>query len=306
LAQRFRDYLSIILVGPVLIFSALGVMAGLLASELVSSVLQFAPLAQVIAAGSWAMPTVIIILAFTFFYFFIPNTKVRPRSALIGGIIAGLAWNGVGWAFATFVVSLPGYTQVYASFASPLIFLIWIYLSWTVLLIGASIGFYHQHAVNFPNYRGPLILGQQAREAAVLAVVRAIGGEFFNNRGGLGAAEISQRLGMPTYIADLALGWMEDAEFVTMTADHDPRYVPAKPWDKVNIHALLQSLRVGADDGAVRLAKLPADDQAAIEAIQQRYSAATEQSVGAMTLRQFATAPAANISSLSREAANSD
>ena len=66
-------------------------------------------------------------------------------SALTGGIVAGVLWETTGWAFASVIVSSTNYAAIYSSFAILILFLIWLYLSWLILLTGAQVSYYHQH-----------------------------------------------------------------------------------------------------------------------------------------------------------------
>ena len=86
-----------------------------------------------------------MIAAFTFVYLFIPNARVRVGPALVGGAVGGIAWQTAGWVFAVFVASSTRYAAIYSSFAILVLFMIWLYVSWLVLLFGASVAFYAQH-----------------------------------------------------------------------------------------------------------------------------------------------------------------
>ncbi len=107
------------------------------------------------AAGvaSWArsggiVPYAIVAVVFTFMYSFIPNTHVQFRAALIGGVTAGIIWALVGKVFTAVILYSSQMVAVYTGFAIVLTTLIWVYLSWLILLIGAQLAFYLQ----FPQY----------------------------------------------------------------------------------------------------------------------------------------------------------
>ena len=95
------------------------------------------------------MPFVLLCATFTFLYKFIPYTKVRLSSALIGGAAAGILWQLVGIAFAAFVANSAQYAAVYSSFAIMIVFLIWLYTGWLIFLIGAEITYFHQYPSAF-------------------------------------------------------------------------------------------------------------------------------------------------------------
>ena len=105
LARRFSDYLSAILVGPVLVFAAVTITATLQNNAIVHASLSLQALGTVILVLLRLVPYLTLWGAFTFVYVFIPNTRVKIRSALVGGLVAALLWQTVGWGFAVFVAS---------------------------------------------------------------------------------------------------------------------------------------------------------------------------------------------------------
>ncbi|MDH5358891.1 MAG: YihY family inner membrane protein, partial [Gammaproteobacteria bacterium] len=103
LARRFTDYLSVVMIGPVLIFTALGLGATVMNADVVQSLQSIEPFGSLVLLIGKLMPYVMIILAFTFLYKFIPNTQVALSPALIGATVAGVLWVTVGTIFASFV-----------------------------------------------------------------------------------------------------------------------------------------------------------------------------------------------------------
>ncbi|MGD8926273.1 MAG: YihY/virulence factor BrkB family protein, partial [Thioalkalispiraceae bacterium] len=171
-ARRFSDYLSVILIGPVLVFSALGFTASIANSSLYQAAMSYQVFAAIVGVFELLIPYLLIILAFTLVYIFIPNTKVKFMPALVGASVAGILWQTVGWMFASYV-STANYTAIYAAFAALFFFMIWLYISWSIMLIGGAIAFYYQN----PEYRSlsprKLNLSNRMKEkAALLAMVK--------------------------------------------------------------------------------------------------------------------------------------
>src|SRR5262249_18298611 len=131
LGRQFSDYLSVILVGPVLVFTALALMASAQSYWLVHWFLGFEPLGWVVPPLLTRLtPLLLLCAAFTFLYQFVPYTRVRLRSAMFGGIVAGLLWQGAGIGFTKFVASSSTYAAIYSSFAILVLFLIWLQVGW--------------------------------------------------------------------------------------------------------------------------------------------------------------------------------
>ena len=146
LVRRFTEYLSVVLVGPALIFTALTVIASARQSRLVQSLLAQSTLGNVFIALSWLTPFLVLLVVFTFLYKFLPNTPVRSRSAVFGGATASLLWILAGTGLTVFVAEAPDRVAIYRSFAVPIVFFIWLYVSWFIILVGGLVAYVHQHA----------------------------------------------------------------------------------------------------------------------------------------------------------------
>ena len=145
LMQRFSDYLSVIMVGPVLVFSAVGITASLGSNHIVAFLNQLPYMTDLLYLVGKILPYLLVIAAFTFIYKLVPNTRVKFRSALYGAVVAGALWETSGILFTSFIGGSSSYTAIYSGFAILLVFMIWLYLSWIILLVGSCISYYHQH-----------------------------------------------------------------------------------------------------------------------------------------------------------------
>ena len=194
LIQRFRDYLSVLVVGPVLEFSSIGITASVMNDAVVREFTAIQPIGTVIEVGARLVPYLLISAAFSFVYGFIPNTRVNARSALVGGLVAGLLWNVLGWAFASFVASSANYAAIYSTFATLILFMIWLYLGWLIMLVGGAISFYHQHPEYIATPRGRLRLGARYKEKLALSVARAVAESFYRGAGPQSGDDLVRRL----------------------------------------------------------------------------------------------------------------
>src|SRR5258706_13743243 len=134
-AQRILIYWATLTLGPVLIGASLSMTSYIVGASLGLS-------RQIPFAGSAILgfvPFVLTCAAFTLLYYIVPNRPVRPRHALVGGLVAALAFEIMKRSFALYIAQFPTYTLIYGAFAVIPIFLLWIYLSWVVIVIGALI-----------------------------------------------------------------------------------------------------------------------------------------------------------------------
>lgn len=145
LVRRFSDYFSVVLVGPVLIFTALALTASAESHWLIQRVLQIQSLGFIVPLVTRLMPLLFVSAAFTFLYKLVPYTRVAWSAAFMGGVTAGLLWQLAGIAFTTFVANSANYTAIYSSFAILIIFPIWLYVSWLIVLIGGKVAYLYQY-----------------------------------------------------------------------------------------------------------------------------------------------------------------
>jgi len=145
LSERFSRYLSVVLVGPVLVFAGIALTAKLLNNEVAQSVNDLSIMRDMLHILANALPYACVISAFTFAYYFVPNTKVQFRAALVGGVIAGILWQSVGWIYAVSIANASAQVAIYAGFAALFFFMFWLYLNWFVLLLGSTIAYLYQH-----------------------------------------------------------------------------------------------------------------------------------------------------------------
>ncbi len=265
LSQRFAYYLSVILIGPVLVFTATALSAALLHTNLVREMAAIGPLGELLGLITRLTPYVMIVAAFTFIYLFVPNTRVRLPSALFGGLIAGLLWETVGWLFASLVSTSGNYTAVYSAFASLVLFMVWISVAWMILLIGATLAYAHQN-------REALILAtpdqepdMAARERLALALMQHIARRFEAGEPPPTRASLARTLNLPQEWLDDPLEKLTARGLLRATADEAGGWVPGRPPTHISAADVLAALRE-SQGGAARIALPPELEQALNEA----------------------------------------
>lgn len=135
LLQRVVIYWAILTFGPVLIGASLTMTSYLMTASM--GIAKNVPMLGLIAL--WIAPFVLTIIAFTLLYMTVPARRVVPMHAFMGGIVAGILFEVAKRGFAIYVAKVPTYAMVYGTFAAFPIFLIWVYISWLVTLIGATV-----------------------------------------------------------------------------------------------------------------------------------------------------------------------
>jgi membrane protein len=288
-AQRFSQYLSVLLVGPVLFFSAMGLTASVRSNAFVQAVMAFEPMGTVLELIGRLVPYLILAAAFAFVYVFVPNTRVRPRSAMVGALVAAALWQLVGWGFAVFMSGSTKYTAIYSGMAIVILFMIWVYIAWLILLIGASIAFYHQHPEYLIARTRELDLSIRQRERLALQVAGQIARVYYGQEPPWAVERLAAAIGVPASNVQRSLDLLRNGGFVLPTAGDPPAYVPAHAPEAIRVADLLEEVR-GYVDGGNGLGGVPPD--AAIASVEARIEGALDQALAGMTLKDLAADPA--------------
>ena len=249
LVQRFSDYLSVVMVGPLLIFAAVGITASLGSSLVVEWLYGLPYMNQVLHLAGKLTPFVLVIGAFGFIYLLVPNTRVRLRSAFYGAVIAGLSWQTLGILFASFVAGSTKYTAIYSGFAILIMFMIWLYLSWVILLLGATIAFYHQHPAYLIWRKRDIRLSTRMREQLSLqAMVDIARAHELEPERDSSVDALARSQQVPSLALQRMLDALEGGGLVVRTASSPPRYLPGSAAHNILIADILRCARLAGED----------------------------------------------------------
>ncbi len=178
LGRRFSEYLSVMVVGPVIMVAAMGLIATVGSNGMVQFVAHIQFFGVALAQVGRLTPYVLVAGVFTFMYAFIPNTKVEIRAAAVGGVVAGVLWSASGVLFAAIVVHSSRTMAIYAGFAIVIVGLMWLYLSWLILLLGVQLAFYLQHPQFLRPGHGDIRLTSGLKERLALSLMYLVGKDF--------------------------------------------------------------------------------------------------------------------------------
>nr|NIN96685.1 YihY family inner membrane protein [Anaerolineae bacterium]NIQ79695.1 YihY family inner membrane protein [Anaerolineae bacterium] len=242
-ARRFSDYMSVVLIGPVLIFAALGLTATVMSTAVVQELRQIEPFGTAFYVGSKLMPYVLVCAGFAFVYVFVPSTKVRFRSALVGGTFAGILWQTAGWGFAKFIVTSTKYIAIYSGFAILILFMIWLYLNWIILLIGARVTFYHQYPQFLHVKKEFLLLSNRLKERLAFMVMYLVGSNFHWGKKPWTLNSLVDRLGLPIEPVQDVLDNLEKRSLLMESGAEPPEYLPARDIAMIKLGDVLNAVR---------------------------------------------------------------
>jgi membrane protein len=259
LSQRFSNYLSVILIGPVLVFSAVGLTASIMNTGLAQQLFAIEPFGTLLEVTGRLVPYLLVCLAFTLVYIFIPNTKVQLRAAAIGGLIAGVLWETTGWGFAVFIASSSKYAAIYSSFAILILLLIWLYLCWLILLVGSQIAFYVQHPQYMTLHRVKFVLSNRLRERLALQIMYLVGYNHYYNMPPWNLDDLTARLGLPDEPVHRVIAIMINSGYLVETGHEEPpAFLPLHDISTMHIADMLASVRAAGEDRFLNDEQLPA------------------------------------------------
>ena len=241
--RRFSEYLSVIFVGPLLMSLAMGLLATLASATATSWVRSLEPIGTWIADLSSLTPYALVIAGFTFLYLFVPNTRVHFKPALIGGVFGGALWAGSGSLFTTFVVSISRNEAIYSGFAIVIVAMVWLHVSWLVLLLGAQLSFYVQNPDYLRFGQRPERLANALRERLALSAMLLVGRDFITPGHGWRIESLSAQMRVPRHMLAPVIECLMDAGLLARTNEN--RLIPARDPRNIELIGILDAMRGG-------------------------------------------------------------
>jgi membrane protein len=250
LSRRFSDYLVVLIVGPIMMVTALSIIGSMGSSTVIQYLGALPGMGGILLLAGKLMPFLIVSGVFAFLYMFMPNTKVNLVSALVGGLGGGVMWATMAIIFTTFVVTAARTQNMYANFAVAIFALIWLYLNWLVLLIGAQLAFYHQNPMFLRIGRQEPRLSNSMRERLALNIMMLVGKAFRAGDQKLNERDIGSALSIPT-IALTPIGTaLEEEGYLTLTEKED--LIPGREMSRIKLREILAVVRVEGETGSYR------------------------------------------------------
>lgn len=251
--RQVSDYLSIVIVAPVVVFATLSLTAAVQARAsafvdgssqipLLGPVLEF--LDTVLPSLGTLLPYAMMGAFFTFLYFFLPNTKVKWRSALLAGLVTGVAWQLLQWGYVKFQIGVAKYNAIYGTLAQLPLLLVWIYCGWILFLLGAELAFAHQHLRTYAREREAGQYSHRDREALAVRAMIEIARRFLGGQAPWTAEQLCEKLNAPLRLLNDALFQLQESGLVAAARDRaETKYLLARDIDTIGVSDILEALR---------------------------------------------------------------
>ncbi len=244
--RRVPDYLAVLIVAPLLLGVALSLGTTLQSQVMVQRLLEIEAFATLYKMGLQQAPLAFLWMGFTFLYWFLPNTHVRIVSALFGGLVAAVLFTFAQQAYLGFQVGVQRYSVLFGGLAILPLLLVWIYLSWVIVLVGAQVAFAYQNLGRVRRARrGGDEPGPAAREMFGVAIAARLARAFRDGEGGMGPDALADALDVPVRSVRSILADLEGARIVAPRGDARESFQLGRAADTVPIASVLEALRGG-------------------------------------------------------------
>ncbi len=266
LVRKLTDYLAMVVITPIFLFTATAVTAAAHNNSLVEWVRVQLGLGWLFDALVPLTPILTMWLLLFFVYLTLPNTKVQWSSAAIGAIVAGTLWQLVQVLHVKFQVGIANYSTLYAGFAAFPLFLVWMYFSWAIVLAGAELCWAHQAE---PNFR-PAVHGRDGsvafRELVALRSLVRIARAFLRGERPSTSEAIARELGLAHGTVERVLRELEARGLVVVSESAtETSFVPARDPSLITLKSVFDALR--GDSAREDLGATSADDEAVDRAL---------------------------------------
>lgn len=246
-SRKFADYLSMMVVAPVLIFlgSGMNVFITTQFDRLTDKIELLNYVTPLVMFSLKLLPYVIIWVVFAMLYIVMPNTKVKFLPGIIGGIIAGSAFMVIQWVYIEFQIGVSKYNAIYGSFAALPLLLIWLRVSWLIVLLGAEIAFSHQNQNLYEFEMETDNIGDELSKSLSLLILNTILNRFVDGKPALTAQELSKEVKLPIRLVRTLLDGLVSCNILSKAYTREPKtpaFQPAQSVDKLTVAYVIQAI----------------------------------------------------------------
>ena len=239
--RRFTDYLSVLIVCPMLVVAGTGVWAAFSSHNLVRWMSDLAVVGPVAEWGVGLGPIAMVAVAFAFFYIFLPNTKVPMLPGVVAGVVTSLLWWGVQSLYINFQIGVARYNAIYGGFATLPLFMVWLQVSWQVVLFGAQLARSLHVCTKGPLPRAVSPAWSPARrEELGLRLMRLVAIRFDQGLEPLGSRELADALGAPPRELSRLAARLEDSGLLSRAG---AGLQPARSLGRISLNQVMEAIR---------------------------------------------------------------
>jgi len=247
ISRKFSDYLSLMLLAPVILIAS-----GSIAVLLNIKITWLITIIELPEFGTWLvikalglLPLALMIGLFAFTFIFMPNRKINCRAGIIAGVATGIMYHLVQWAYLSLQIGVSNYNAIYGSFAALPLFVVWLQTGWMIVLLGCEVAFFLQNYEIYRNNNRFSDLSFSLQKVIALQTTHLIIKNFIQLNNPLSAAEIATRLVIPIAFIQPVLSKLIASHIVVEFKNRDEDdevYQPAVDINRLTIAYVINAL----------------------------------------------------------------
>ena len=253
LVRRIPDYLAVLIVAPLLLGTALSLATTARSQWIVDRLLSTPGLESLVVLGFGQVPLLLLLLAaFAFLYWFLPNTSVRPFAALLGALVAAVGVQATLELYVALGVGVARADALYGGFAQVPLFFVFVYFFWAIVLIGAEIAFAYQNLEHHRREVRDERVGPAQREGVGLGIALEVARRFRDGTPPLSADALSDLLRVPVRTVRAVLAELERAGVLAAldASERELAYQLGRPAERIAVLDVLAALRGPREPGS--------------------------------------------------------
>jgi membrane protein len=285
LVRKISDYISVLILGPLLMVISTAMITSVSSHTVVQTLSRYEVFEQFFVLFNTILPHAALWIAFTAMYVLMPNTRVRLLPALIAGIVCGSLWEVAFRFYTTFNIGVARYNTIYGTFAVLPVFIIWLYISWIIVLVGAKMSYAIQnvrvHQQEFRSYA----IDQEQREEMAVHVMRRIVAQFHRAEPPLTVGELSKTLSIPVRLVREVIERLAEEGLVRELYGEEPRYQPGRNPELITVLDVCRAMRKAPGQSPWQLSETARD--ASLERLIQGARAREADQLGTASMLDF-------------------
>ena len=240
--SRLVQYWATVTLGPLIPILAMALNAGSQISAVEQKLGDYPIVNQFMVK---LIPFLMLSGAFALFYQLMPNTRVRWRAALVGGLVGGALWQANSLLSFIYASKVTSYTNLYGPLSLVPVFLVGLYFSWMIVLFGAQVAYTYQNRAVFLQEMEAENINEEGREFVALRIMTLIGQYFRSGTTPPTMIELSRVLHLPTRLSGEVLESLIESRLVNQVDGMETGFTVARPLEAITSGDILLAVRKG-------------------------------------------------------------
>lgn len=247
ISRKISNYISVLFLGPFLMVLSTAMIASFSSNTIVAALAEYQAFKHFFILFYKIIPHATLCVAFTAMYYLMPNTRVKFFPALVAGILCGSTWEAAFRGYTEFNIGVAKYNTIYGTFAVLPIFIIWLYISWIIVLIGAQLSYAIQNVRSFQQEFNFYNVGYDKKEEMALNIMLKISRMFQDGLSAMGVEALSSKLSLSVRLVREITGKLTDRGLLQEIFGEEITFQPAKNLELISVLDVCYALRYEND-----------------------------------------------------------